>query len=565
MHRYGRVVLNGNSLAIDDVVRVARERRAVLLSKESIHNIERSRDVLEHFVHGGKTIYGVTTGFGALSNTRITMGQAAQLQTNLLRSHATGVGECLSTDILRAMMLLRLNTLAKGFSGVRVIVAKTLQSFLNARIHPMVPANGSVGASGDLAPLAHMALSLIGEGDVELQGKIVPAIEALRRVKIPPIKLTMKEGLALTNGTQMSSATAVLLVHDSSQLLKIADTATAMSLEALRGFVQPFDARIHRVRPFKGQKDSAHNIRLLIERSKLVRDKAAGKDEPVQDAYSIRCSPQILGSAREAVGFARKIVETEINSASDNPLVFPSAVMSGGNFHGQIVGLSVDLVSIALATVSNLSERHAFRLLTPVLNNGLPPFLVGSLEGQGLSSGLMVTQYTAAALASENKVLAHPATVDTIPTSGDMEDFVSMSAHAELKCRKIIQNARRILAIELICAAQGLDFRGPKKCGKGTKTAHKEIRTKVDTLREDRSMSANIERLQASFRMGVFLRLWNVKSDSCVKLGNGVEPHLVGSNPTGSTIRGTIEEFWMKPGSWANDRAGQLTNRCFLR
>lgn len=489
------IILDGSSLTIEDLIQVARNGRQVDISPESVERIERSRAVLERLAREGKTIYGVTTGFGALSNTRITLDQAQQLQTNLLRSHACGVGENLTKDIVRAVMLLRLNTLAKGLSGVRLVVPHLIQSFLNIGIHPQIPSKGSVGASGDLAPLSHMALGLIGEGLVEFHGEIVPASEAIRKAGLSPLKVTMKEGLALNNGTQMSTAVAALVVFDAEQLIRTAEVATSVSLDALRAFAEAFDAKIHQVRSFKGQVESASNIRSLIQGSKLVKESLTGEHESAQDAYSLRCTPQIIGAAREAVSFARRLVEVELNSATDNPLVFAesSEVLSGGNFHGQTMGMAMDVVSIGLATVANLSERRTYRLLDSHLSNGLPSFLVGAKESSGLHSGLMAVQYTAAALASENKVLAHPATVDTIPTSGGMEDFVSMSPTAGLKARTILENTRHVIAIEILCATQALDFRDPSKSGKGTRAAYAKVREKVPMIRDDRALAGDIE------------------------------------------------------------------------
>jgi histidine ammonia-lyase len=374
-------------------------------------------------------------------------------------------------------------------------VPRLIQSFLNQAIHPQIPSKGSVGASGDLAPLSHMALALIGEGFVEVNGEFIPASKAIRKAGLTPLNVTIKEGLALNNGTQMSTAVAGLVVHDADQLLRTAEVGAAVSLDALRAFVQAFDARIHEVRHFEGQIDSAHNLRLLIAGSRLVKERITGKHEPAQDAYSLRCTPQIVGAAREAVNFARRLVEVEINSATDNPLIFAesSEVLSGGNFHGQTVGMAMDVIAIGLATMANLSERRTFRLLDSHLSNGLPPFLVGAKRASGLHSGLMAVQYTAAALASENKVLAHPATVDTIPTSADMEDFVSMSPTAALKARAILENARRVIAIELICGTQALDLRGPSKCGAGARAAYRKIREKVPMVKEDRPIAADIE------------------------------------------------------------------------
>ena len=489
------VVVDGTSLTIEKLVQVARLNHRVDLAKESVARIEKSRAALERLASEGVTIYGVTTGFGALSNTRITLDQASELQTNLLRSHACGVGENLPTDVVRGLMLLRLNTLAKGFSGVRLVVAQLIQNFLNEGIHPLIPSRGSVGASGDLAPLSHMALALMGEGAVEFRGELRPASDVLQKLGIAPLSVSMKEGLALNNGTQMSTSLAALVIHDAKQILKIAEIATVASLEALRGYVQPFDARIHELRPFRGQIDSAQNLRSLVSGSRLVKEGITGEHEPAQDAYSLRCAPQVMGAAREAVAFAERLVEIEMNSATDNPLIFADgpAVLSGGNFHGQTMGMAMDVVSIALATVANISERRVFRLLDSNLSNGLPAFLIGSSESKGLNSGLMAVQYTAAALASENKILAHPASVDTIPTSGNTEDFVSMSPTAGLKAKAILTNTQRVLAIELICAAQGLDLRDPLKCSKGTRAAYLKIREKVPMIKEDRPMSPLIE------------------------------------------------------------------------
>jgi histidine ammonia-lyase len=366
---------------------------------------------------------------------------------------------------------------------------------LNGDIHPIIPSRGSVGASGDLAPLSHMALCLMGEGVVDFHGEQRQASDVLKEIGLSPLAVQMKEGLALNNGTQMSTAIAALVVNDTEQILKISEITAAMSLEAMKGYVQPFDSRIHDVRPIKGQIDSASNLRSLVSGSQLVKERITGQNEPAQDAYSLRCVPQVVGAAREALAFAKRLVEIEMNSATDNPLVFPDGpeVLSGGNFHGQPIGLAMDVVSIALATVTNISERRVFRLLDANLNNGLPSFLVGADESRGLNSGLMAVQYTAAALASENKVLAHPATVDTIPTSGNLEDFVSMSPTASLKARGILENARRVLAIELICAAQALDFRDPTKCAEGTRAAYRKIREKIPLIKQDRPLSESIQ------------------------------------------------------------------------
>ena len=487
------VTLDGLSLTLDQVVDVARRMVTVEIAEGSIQAISRSRQTLEELAREGRIVYGVTTGFGALSNTRISLDQQADLQKNLLRSHACGVGKPLTTEEVRAIMLLRLSTLTKGLSGVRPAVALMIQNFLNHQIHPIIPSKGSVGASGDLAPLSHMALALMGEGDVEFHGKIKPASTVLNELGLSPVSLTMKEGLAMNNGTQMSTAVAALVVYDAQRLLKIADIATAISLEALNGFTQAFDRRIHDARPYVGQIDSASNIRAMIAGSELVCDDV--EDGHAQDAYSLRCAPQVMGAAREATAFARRLIEVEINSATDNPLVFSDSrkVLSGGNFHGQIVGLAMDTTSLALTMVSNMSERRVFRLLDSKLNKGLPAFLVGSAQSPGLSSGLMAVQYTAAALASENKILVHPATADTIPTSADHEDFVSMSPSASLKARLVLENAKHVLAIELLSATQALEFRDRTKCGNGTEAAYLKVRERVAMISEDRPLSGDIE------------------------------------------------------------------------
>ena len=487
------VTLDGLSLTLDQVVDVARRMVTVEIAERSIQAISTSRRTLEELAREGRIVYGVTTGFGALSNTRISLDQQADLQKNLLRSHACGVGKPLTTEEVRAIMLLRLSTLTKGLSGVRPAVALMIQNFLNHQIHPIIPSKGSVGASGDLAPLSHMALALMGEGDVEFHGKIKPASTVLNELGWSPVSLTMKEGLAMNNGTQMSTAVAALVVYDAQRLLKIADIATAISLEALNGFTQAFDRRIHDARPYVGQIDSASNIRAMIAGSELVCDDV--EDGHAQDAYSLRCAPQVMGAAREATAFARRLIEVEINSATDNPLVFSDSrkVLSGGNFHGQIVGLAMDTTSLALTMVSNMSERRVFRLLDSKLNKGLPAFLVGSAQSPGLSSGLMAVQYTAAALASENKILVHPATADTIPTSADHEDFVSMSPSASLKARLVLENAKHVLAIELLSATQALEFRDRTKCGNGTEAAYLKVRERVAMISEDRPLSGDIE------------------------------------------------------------------------
>ncbi|MCS7124024.1 MAG: histidine ammonia-lyase [Candidatus Bathyarchaeota archaeon] len=498
MHK--EVQIDGETLTIEDVVAVAYGRAKVCVPEKVKARVGRSRQILEKIMEKGEIIYGVNTGFGALSSIVIPKDEIKQLQKNLIRSHAAGVGKPLETEVVRAAMLLRANTLAKGYSGVRLEVLETLVEMLNKGLHPIIPAKGSVGASGDLAPLSHMVLVVTGEGTAEYKGKIMDGKEAMEKAGIKPVQLDFKEGIALNNGTQIMTAIAALNVHKAENLIKVAEIAAALTMEALLGVSDALDEKIHRVRPHAGQVATAKNIKKLIEGSQLIQ---TGKEAitslgRLHDAYSLRCTPQVLGAARDALAYARKVVETEINSATDNPLVFPDegVCLSGGNFHGQPISLAMDLLGMALAVVGNLSERRIARLLDEKLNNGLPAFLVPPSAEKGLHSGLMTAQYTAAALASENKVLAHPACVDSIPTSANFEDFVSMGTTAAQKAAQILENTEYIIAIELLCAAQAIDLRGPEKLGKGTRKAYTAIRNVVPMLREDKVLSEDVERIK---------------------------------------------------------------------
>jgi len=501
------VTLDGGSLRIVDLVRVSRQQEHVALSEDARRKVEDCRSVLEELVNS-KIIYGVNTGFGALSNVTIAQNDLEALQINLIRSHAAGIGPPLPTDVTRAMMLLRANTLAKGFSAIKASTLDTLIAMINSRVHPIIPERGSVGASGDLCPLAHLALVMIGEGFAEYQGKRMSGSDALEAASIKPVHLAPKEGLALINGTQMMTAIGGLMIHDAKNLIVCAERSSALSLEVLRGLSEAFDERLHKVRPHPGQIASARNLMKLLEGSRLVTSEheRALKGLHRQDPYSLRCVPQVMGAARDAVDYASKIVETEFNSATDNPLVFAEdqAVLSGGNFHGQPVAMVLDLLAIALATVGNIAERRITRLLDPNAKSGLPPFLAAETAKPGLSSGLMTSQYSAAALASENKVLAHPASVDSIPTSADFEDFVSMGPTAALKLARIVENVRSILAIELLCAAQAADVRGVEKLGHAGKRTHDLVRKFVPLLDRDREISNDISRLTDAIRDDVF-------------------------------------------------------------
>jgi len=491
------VVINGENLTISDIVNVARNHAKVVLSQKAKENIRQSRQVLEQIIKEKKTIYGVTTGFGAFGNVSIPSHSIKELQLNLIRSHSVGVGNPASTETVRAMMLLRANTLAKGYSGIRLETLETLITMLNKGVHPVVPEQGSVGASGDLAPLSHMTLVLMGEGEAEYEGERLLGKQALTKAGIKPVKLEAKEGVGFINGTQFMTAIAALTVYDAQTLIATAEAAAALSLEALRSIADAFDPRIHAARPHQGQIATARDIRSLITGSKniLTGDKAAQAKLHPQDAYSVRCIPQVLGCVRDAISYVKAVVETEANSATDNPLVFSSdkACLSGGNFHGQPIALVMDFLAAALATVGNMSERRTARLIDENSSRGLPAFLVSQQGKKGVESGFMALQYTAAALASENKALAHPASVDSIPTSANFEDFVSMGPIAARKAESILRNVERIVAIELLCAAQGADLRGVDKLGIGTKSVYALIRRRVHMLKKDRPLTRDVE------------------------------------------------------------------------
>jgi len=494
-----KVLIDGENLTIEDVVAVARSRAEVELPKNAKEKIDKCRRFLEEVVRKKSVVYGVTTGFGALATVNVSPENMKKLQSNLIRSHASGVGRPLSKDVTRALMLLRANMLAKGNSGIRSETLETLIQMINRGVHPVIPEKGSVGASGDLAPLSHMALVMMGEDKAEFRGKKMSGREAMEKARVTPIKLDSKEGLALVNGTQLMTAIGTLALYDAERLIKIAEIAASMSLEALKGISDAFDERIHRVRPHPGQISTARNLRLLTTRSKMMQTSSAvvreSETRSPQDLYSLRCIPQVLGAARDAISFVKRVIETELNSATDNPLIFveDKEFLSGGNFSGQPVSVAMDLLSIALAIIGNMSERRIARLIDENLNRGLPAFLIHKGAEKGIHSGFMSTQITAAALASENKVLAHPASVDSIPTSANFEDFVSMGSIGARKATEILQNVEHILAIELLCAAQGIDFRGPERLGKGTKAAYSLVRRRVSTLEEDRVMSTDVE------------------------------------------------------------------------
>ncbi|MGB0123879.1 MAG: histidine ammonia-lyase, partial [Silvibacterium sp.] len=450
----------------------------------------------------GETAYGINTGFGKLSDVRIGPDQLEALQRNLVRSHSCGLGEPLPEDEVRAMLLLRANVLAKGLSGVRPVVVETLAAMLNARIHPVIPAHGSVGASGDLAPLAHLALALMGEGEVFFGGERVAALTALKQAGITPLTLAAKEGLALLNGTQAMAGVGGLALARALRLVELFDVAGAMSLEALMGTPTAFDARIHAARPHGGQIAAAAHLRLLLEDSE-IRESHRHDDPRVQDAYCLRCMPQVHGAARGALAHVREVIEIEAGSATDNPLIFSETaeIVSGGNFHGAPLALALDYAAIAMTDLMSMSERRIDRLINPDINEGLPAFLSPQA---GVSSGLMIAHVAAAALLNEAKVLAHPASVDSVPTSGGKEDHVSMGMTAALKLRQIVQNAEYALAIEFIAAAQGLEYRLPLKPARDVGRAMAAVREIIAPLKEDRVLSGEIERLAREIRAGRF-------------------------------------------------------------
>ncbi len=485
------VTLDGHSLTIADVVAVARHRALVAIASAARQGIEASRRTVEEAVARGDTIYGVNTGFGKLAHVRIPPDRIRALQLNLIRSHASGVGEPLPVDGVRAMMLLRANVLARGTSGVRPALPELIVAMLNRGVHPRVPSQGSVGASGDLAPLAHLALAMVGEGE---DG------QALRDGGLEPIALEAKEGLAFVNGTQAQTGLAALLVHDAWMLWRTAHGAAAMSLEALRGTPDPFDVRVHDARPHPHQRRSAELLRALLADSE-IRESHRENDPRVQDAYSLRCTPQVLGAVGEALAFAERLVTVELNAATDNPLVFGRDVLSGGNFHGQPIALALDVLGIGLTTLAGLAERRLERIVNPDLSAGLPAFLA---REPGVESGFMTAQIAAAALVADCRVLATPASVQSVPTEGNQEDVVPMGMSAAWKAERILANATRIVAIELLAAAQGLEFLKPLRPGRGVARTHAAVRREVAALDGDRPLTADIERIAGGVRAGRF-------------------------------------------------------------
>lgn len=476
-------LITGYNLTVENSVRIVITNQTISLSKGSVKKIIASRKLVEKWIADDKVIYGITTGFGEFKDVKISQKDIHTLQRNLILSHAAGVGKYIPDFIVRLMLLFRINSLAAGYSGVRLELVNHLIEIFNSGIIPLVPSQGSVGSSGDLAPLSHLALTLIGEGLCKIDGEVTESINALRKKNIQPIQLSAKEGLALINGTQMMSAYLCKSIYDAEYLSKVADISGSLSLDALRGTDKAFSDILQQKRPHKGQISSAGNLRKLLDGSQIiVSHKFCGK---VQDAYSLRCMPQVHGAVKDTIEHCRKILETEINSVTDNPLIFPETGMhiEGGNFHGEPLALIGDFLAIAVSELGNISERRVARLVDGSLS-GLPRFLIDADKG-GLNSGLMIVQYTAASLVSENKVLCHPASVDSIPTSANQEDHNSMGSVSARKCFDVINNVKKIIAIEFLCASQGIDFLRPLKSGKGAEAAYQYIRKHIKHISND--------------------------------------------------------------------------------
>ena len=475
------ITINGRDLTVEEVIRVCRDGEKVYISEEAQKAVKKARDYVEKKLDEGAIIYGLTTGFGKFSDTFVSREETAELQRNLIISHTCAMGEPLPTHVVRAVMLLRCNALSRGNSGIRPETLNTLVDMLNKGVHPIIPEKGSLGASGDLAPLSHMVLTMIGEGDAEYKGEVMPASEAMAKAQIKSVSLAAKEGLALINGTQVMTAVGINALYDTMNLAKVADIAAAMTAEALNGIKKAYDPKVHILRGHQGQMDSAENMRHLLEGSENAKEINPNK---VQDPYSLRCVPQIHGASRDAIKYVYDAVSREINAVTDNPLIFPDEdeVISGGNFHGQPMALAFDFLKMAASEFANVSERRSERLINPQLSEGLEPFLT---KHGGVCSGFMIAQYAAASMVSENKVYAHPACVDSIPSSGNQEDHVSMGTTAARTAAMIVDNAQKVLGIELFAASQAIWLRGEKGLAPATQAAYDFIRKSVEPVDRD--------------------------------------------------------------------------------
>ncbi len=500
-----KIIINGNNLKIEDVVKVARFNHEVELSDSAIERINRSRESVEKILDEGKVVYGLTTGFGSLANVNISKQDTEILQKNLIMSHAVGVGKPLREEIVRAIMLLRINTFAKGFSGIRMSTVKVLIDMLNKKVFPMVPEKGSVGSSGDLAPLSHMVLVMMGMGEAFLKGKKVTGAEAMKKAGIKPVKLTSKEGLALNNGTPVMTAMAVMAIHDSENLLINSVVSSSLTFEALKANSSCMFERVHLARPHLGQIKVASMMRNLLRGSNLIDS----NKQKVQDAYSIRATPVVIGASLDAMEYVKEKVMIEINSATDNPLIFKGEAHSAANFHGQPIALAMDFLGIAVSELANISERRISRILDPALNEGLPAFLI---QNSGVNNGFMIPQYTAAALVSDNKVLAHPSSVDSVPTCANQEDHVSMGTTAARKCLEIIDNTSKVIAIELMIATQGVEMR-KEDASRNVRQIIREIRKEIEPLKDDRVMYPDIHKAEQLIRQRKLSKMVDLKKE----------------------------------------------------
>ena len=490
------VNLDGNGLLLEQVVSVANGKSLIAIPETALANVRKSRKMVDEMVKKNQIVYGITTGFGKFSDVMVTGEEVSQLQENLIMSHACGMGEPYPVEVVRAMMALRINALVKGYSGIRAETLLLLMEMCNRGVHPIIPQQGSLGASGDLAPLAHMVLVMLGKGEAEVNGQRLSGKEALRAAGLSPIRLHAKEGIALINGTQAMTALLCLSLHEARIVMESAEVIAAMTVEALHGIPKAYDPQLHAVRPHPGQQESARRLLLHLQGSERTTEPGELR---VQDAYSLRCIPQVHGATRDTLEYVWKTVERECNSVTDNPILFPDTgdVISGGNFHGQPMALAADFLAIAIAELANISERRTERLVNPQLS-GLPGFLT---ENGGLHSGFMITQYVAASIVSENKVLCHPASVDSIPSSANQEDHVSMGTTAARKLRTIVANTAKVLAIEYLAAAQALEF-GTGKLGQGTARAYEHIRTNIPRLHQDREMHPDMVMAERLIKQG---------------------------------------------------------------
>lgn len=487
-----KIYVDGNSLTLEEFIAVTRDMVELEIKEDAVEKINRSRKLVDKYVEEERVIYGLTTGFGKFSDVLISKDEAKELQKNLIISHSCGVGESLSEDIVRGVMLLRVNALSKGYSGIRLSTIETLVAMLNKGVHPIIPEKGSLGASGDLAPLSHMVLVMLGEGEAIYKGERMSGKDAMDKAGIDTIELTSKEGLALINGTQVMTSVGAHTVYDGINLMKTADITAGLTIEALRGITDAYDERIHLIRNHQGQVDTARNLNRILEGSEMTTRQG---DLRVQDAYALRCIPQIHGGSRDSLNYVKEKVLIEMNSVTDNPIILEESgdVISGGNFHGQPMAVSFDFLGIGLAEIANVSERRLERLVNPALSEGLPAFLS---EKGGLNSGFMIVQYSAASLVSENKVLAHPASVDSIPSSANQEDHVSMGTIAARKAKEIMENARKVVAMELMAACQAIDIRGKEKLGKASEIAYNIVREEISKIEEDVVMYKEINKAE---------------------------------------------------------------------